>query len=168
MNKALGYWFTPGSFAAGAGQTQTLLEKMRAIEDERATAKYIALQDSLHAHLKERLFQYKSKVESLEAELQTSPLQVHVLATWLGDALIREGFTSEMFPDFHDKEDLKETRAKFVSLIDRSKSLLDAKQTAKAGKCFVLIQRRHALNEAIAMANAADDLAALQPIWSAY
>ncbi|MFA4985558.1 MAG: hypothetical protein WC712_03145, partial [Candidatus Brocadiia bacterium] len=47
-------------------------------------------------------------------------------------------------------------------------SLLDAKQTAKAGKCFVLIQRRHALNEAIAMANAADDLAALQHIWSAY
>jgi hypothetical protein len=115
--------------------------------------------------MKNLIFEISQNIQLAEGQISKFPIQVFIVAKVLEWRMANIGFSSEVFPDFQDKEYVFETQRKIVEGIEKTKQNLTLEQIQESEKYAKYVVEMPLLQQAIPAKTAFEELKKTEKTW---
>lgn len=142
-------WFEVLNIALNAKQSYDLHQARQKLQEMEGNAVVGEVMKQALAMLKNLVFETANDINSLETHLEETPQPVYV-ALKLFEQRFREfNVTPSLFPDFSDKEYVRDVQEHLTDAIKRARQRLTPDEINRSEECFLAITQSSRLEEAI-------------------
>ena len=132
------------------------------LSDMKVTAQLESARRMLIEAMRNFVFDVSRDIQLAEEQIEHYPKQVYIVSELLNDRLSKSGLSSEIFPEFQDKEYVLKTERKISQVISESKSKLSQEEIQDSDQAIKYIKELPLLKQAISVQSTKDSLVRLE------
>jgi hypothetical protein len=133
----------------------------QSLAEMKTTAQLESARRMLIEAMKNFVFDVSRDIQLAEEQIEYYPQQVYVVSELLNHRLTKSGLSSEIFPDFQDKEYVLKTQKKISQVIAQSKSKLAEEEVQNSDLAVKYIKELPFLKQAISVQSTKESLSKL-------
>ena len=99
--------------------------------------------------MKSFVFDISRDIQLAEEQISSTPQQVYIISKLIDSRFLKSGVTSDIFPDFQDKEYVFKTQKKVAEVVKKSKTLLTEEQIEQSDLVVQYIPQMSLIQKAI-------------------
>ena len=159
-------WWDVINFGLNATQTYQIYRTKSTLNQMHEGQVLSETQAKVLELIRNLIFSANQGARELEKKFEGSPGVVYIMASAIKWRLDDIGVTTDILPDFQDKEYLVQLNEKIESLLSDSQERLSAEEKTQASQCIKAIKNMPLLENAIVMESARETLKSSQQEWN--